>query len=118
MRTPRAEPRHALLLAFVAVAATVVLLGTEGKSSGKLPVPAPNAESWRGLVGSRPRVALGQRVIVVLKTPSLAQRVAAAGGHVSDTRERAWSTSVLSSQRLLISRLALQGVSIRPQYTF
>jgi subtilisin family serine protease len=118
MRTPRAEPRLALLLALVAAAATVVLLATEGKSSGQLPVPAPSAESWRGLVGSRPRVALGQRVIVVLKTPSLAQRVAAAGGIVGTRRERSWTSATLSAQKLLVSRLALQGVSVHPDFSF
>ena len=56
--------------------------------------PPTSAAGWRGLVGSRPRVALGQRVIVVLKTPSLAQRVAAAGGIVGTRRERAWTNSV------------------------
>ena len=79
MRSPRAEPRHALLLAAVAVIATTVLLATGGKGAGQAPAPATSAAGWRGLVGSRPRVALGERVIVVLKTPSLAQRVAAAG---------------------------------------
>ncbi|MEP6811519.1 MAG: hypothetical protein ABI990_00875, partial [Actinomycetota bacterium] len=96
MRTPRAEPRHALLLALVAATATVVLLATEGKSAGQ-PAPLPtSAAGWRGLVGSRPRVALGQRVIVVLKTPSLAQRVAHAGGIVGTRRERIWTSSTLA----------------------
>jgi len=108
MRTPRAEPRHALLLALVAVAATAVLLATSGQGAGQGAQPPTSAAGWRGLVGSRPRVALGQRVIVVLKTPSLAQRVARAGGIVSTRRERAWTNVTLAAQRLLVSRLALQ----------
>jgi subtilisin family serine protease len=114
----RAEPRHALLLAFVAVAAIAVLLATGGQSKGESSTPATGAAGWRGLVGSRPRVALGNRVIVVLKTPSLAQRVAAAGGIVGTRKERAWTNIVLSAQKLLVSRLALRGVAIRPDYTF
>jgi len=110
MRTPRAEPRHALLLALVAAAATAVLLGTEGKSAGRTPLPPTGAEGWRGLVGSRPRVAIGQRVIVVLKTPSLAERVAAAGGTVGTRQERAWTDATLSAQKLLVTRLALRGL--------
>ena len=118
MRSPRAEPRHALLLAVVAVAATAVLLATGGKGAGQAaPLPTSPA-SWRGLVGSRPRVALGQRVIVVLRTRSLAQRVAAAGGIVDTRRERAWTNSTLAAQKLLVSRLALQGVTIHPDYSF
>ncbi|HET8528124.1 MAG TPA: S8 family serine peptidase [Gaiellaceae bacterium] len=118
MRTRRAEPRHALVLALVAAAATAVLLATGGKSAGQAPAPLSDAAAWRGLVGSRPRVALGQRVIVVLRTPSLAQRVAAAGGIASTEQERAWTNATLSAQKLLISRLALQGVTLRPDFTF
>ena len=99
MRTPRAEPRHAVLLAVVAVAATAVVLSTGGRSAGQPVAPTTPASAWRGLVGSRPRVALGQRVIVILRTPSLAQRVAAAGGTVDTRRERAWTGAARSAHR-------------------
>jgi minor extracellular serine protease Vpr len=118
MRTPRAEPRHALLLALLAVAATAVLLATGGKSEGKAPAPPTGSSAWRGLVGSRPRVAPSQRVIVVLKTRSLAQRVQAAGGVVGTRQERIWTDTAVASQKLLVSRLALQGITIRPDYSF
>src|SRR5881394_3097498 len=118
MRTPRAEPRHAVLLALVAAAATAVVLSTGSGSAGQPATPITPASAWRGLVGSRPRVALGQRVIVVLRTPSLAQRVAAAGGIVGTRRERAWTGAARSAQRLLISRLALHGVIVHPDYSF
>ncbi len=118
MHTPRAEPRHALLLALLVVSATAVLLATGGKSAGQTATPPTAASGWRGLVGSRPRVAPGQRVIVVLKTPSLAQRVAAAGGVVGTRQERAWTGTALSAQKLLVSRLALSGVSVHPDYSF
>ena len=118
MHTPRAEPRQAVLLALLVISATAVLLATGGKSAGQLPAPLTSASAWRGLVGSRPRVAPGQRVIVVLKTPSLAQRVAAAGGVASTRQERAWTVTALSAQKLLVSRLALSGVSVQPDYSF
>ena len=118
MRTPRAEPRQALLLAVLVVTATAVLLATGGKSAGQLPAPVTQGSAWRGLVGSRPRVPPGQRYIVVLKTPSLAQRVAAAGGVVGTAKERAWTTTALAAQKLLVSRLALSGVSVHPDYSF
>jgi hypothetical protein len=82
MRTPRAELRYAALFAVLAAAATAALLATGGKSAEAPSLSSASAQSWRGLVGSRPRVALGQRVIVVLATPSLGERVAAAGGAV------------------------------------
>ena len=107
-----------MLLAAVAVIATTVLLATGGKGAGQASPPATSAAGWRGLVGSRPRVAIGERVIVVLKTPSLAQRVAAAGGIVETRRERAWTNAVLSAEKLLITRLALQGVTVHPDFSY
>jgi hypothetical protein len=102
----------------VAVAATATLLATSGRGSGQESAPATSALSWAGLVGSRPRVATGGRVIVLLRTPSLAQRVAAAGGTADAARERAWTGAALAAQKRLISRLAAQGATIRPDYSF
>ncbi|MFL5910581.1 MAG: S8 family serine peptidase [Gaiellaceae bacterium] len=118
MPTPRAEMRYAALFAALAAAATAALLVTGGKSAEAPSLSSASAQSWRGLVGSRPRVALGQRVIVVLKTPSLGRRVAAAGGEVDIEQEQAWTKVVLSAQRLLVSRLALQGVIVHPTLSF
>jgi hypothetical protein len=106
------------LFAVLAAAATAALLATGGKSAEAPSLSSPSAQSWQGLVGSRPRVALGQRVIVVLKTPSLGQRVAAAGGAVDIEQEQAWTKVVQSAQRLLVSRLALQGVIVHPALSF
>jgi subtilisin family serine protease len=107
-----------MLLAAVAVVATTVLLATGSRGAGQAPLPPTSVAGWRGLVGSRPRVALGERVIVVLKTPSLAERVAAAGGIVDTSRERAWTNNVLANEKLLVSRLALQGVSVHPDFSY
>ena len=57
-------------------------------------------------------------MIVVMKTASLADRIAAHEGVVSATREREWTSSVLAQQRLLRSRLQLQGVEIHPEFNF
>jgi len=57
-------------------------------------------------------------MLVVLETPSLADRVAAAGGHATDREERKWTRAALAQQRLLFSRLELQGVRVQPEYTF
>jgi subtilisin family serine protease len=120
MRTPRRADAHTGPLTLLALAATLVLVAVAGETESRASASAPGvtASSWRGLVGSRPRVATGQRVIVVLKSPSLADRVARAGGRATDRQERRWSESALSSQRLLISRLAIQGVAIHPEYTY
>ena len=118
MRTPRAEPRHAVLLALLTVAATAVLVLTNGGHTAPAPQASPAGAEWRGLVGSRPRVLLGEREIVVLKTPSLAERVAAAGGTVGTGQERGWTRSTLAAQKLLLSRLSLQGIHLRVDHSF
>jgi subtilisin family serine protease len=115
---PRAEPRRAFLLGMVAVAATATLLVTSGRGAGQAAAPATSATSWAGLVGPRPRVATGARVIVLLRTPSLAQRMAAAGGAVDAARERAWTSAALAAQARLIARLAAQGVALHADYSF
>jgi hypothetical protein len=108
-----------LPLTLLALAVALALVYARDRTNAAAPVAqVATASSWRGLVGSRPRVTVGQRVIVVLKSPSVATRVAAAGGRVTDVRERLWSQSALAAQQLLISRLAIQGVSIRAEYTY
>ena len=48
-------------------------------------------------------------MLVVLKAPSLADRVAAHGGVATDKQEQTWTSSLLAQQRLLRSRLASPG---------
>jgi minor extracellular serine protease Vpr len=101
----------ALLAAAVAVAA---VLGASGGQASK-PPPSARSVSWRGLVGgSRPQVALGQRMIVVLHAPSLADRVYAAGGHASDVDERRFTQAALEAQQRFLLRLATRGVFVKP----
>jgi subtilisin family serine protease len=77
------------------------------------------ASAWRGLVGTpRQQVAVGQRAIVVLKSPSLADRIAAAGGTATEAQQRQWTAAALAADNLLITRLAQAGVTIRPEHRF
>jgi subtilisin family serine protease len=113
----RREPRRTLLLAVVA-ALTALVVGAVGGERAAGVGTAPTVR-WQGLVGgARPRVTTGQRMIVVLRAPSLADRVAAAGGRVGDLQERAWTRTALNDQKVVIYRLGIQGVSVRPDYTF
>jgi subtilisin family serine protease len=115
-RRPR-DPIYALPLALLAAVTTLVLIAAGG---GGAEQPARVAGvSWKGLAGEqRPRIAVGQRMIVVLKAPSLADRVGAAGGLVTSEQERAWNRSALASQKLLISRLGVQGVVTQPEFSY
>jgi hypothetical protein len=114
-RPPR-EPFNALVLAALAVVATAVLIAAGGRSERLTQAGNP---SWQGLAGAqRPRVAVGQRVIVVLKSPSLADRVGRAGGLATSEEERQWTQSALSSQKLLVARLRVQGVVVQPEFSY
>src|SRR3954466_10622093 len=117
MRTrPPREPRNALVLAALAVVATAVLIAAGGHSSG---LTAQGETSWQGLAGARrPRVAVGQRVIVLLKAPALADRVGTAGGLATSEQERQWTQNALSAQKLLVARLRVQGVVVQPEFSY
>jgi subtilisin family serine protease len=114
-RRPR-EPFNALVLAALAVVATAVLIAAGGGSRPPAPVGDP---SWQGLAGAqRPRVAVGQRVIVVLKAPALADRVGNAGGLATSEDERRWTETALASQKLLVARLRVEGVVVQPEFSY
>ena len=114
MRTPL--PSSLGLLGLVAAAVAAFLLVGASGSGG---TPAEESGSWSGLLGgAQPDVSVGQRAIVVLKTPSLAQRVAAAGGIASTADERRWTAAAFASQQQLILRLAVRGVAFRPEYSY
>jgi hypothetical protein len=108
----------AVVLTGTAAAVLVVVLG--GSSSGLAQGHASiTASAWRGLVGApRPSVALGQRVIVLLNAPSLADRVRAAGGVASADAERRWTAGALASQQQFLADLANQGLIARPDLRF
>jgi subtilisin family serine protease len=114
-RPPR-EPVGALVLAALAVVITAVLIAAGGNDKKAVEDVTP---SWQGLAGSqRPRVAVGQRVIVLLKAPALADRVGNAGGLATSEDERRWTNTALSSQKLLIARLRLQGLVVQPEFSY
>jgi minor extracellular serine protease Vpr len=117
MPTPPREPFQAVPLAAIAVAVTLILIAAGGRGSHSNLTLGPT--SWAGLAGAqRPRVAVGQRVIVLLNAPSLADRLANAGGLATDEQERRWTQAALASQRLLISRLGAEGVIVQPEYMY
>jgi subtilisin family serine protease len=113
---PRKLAQFALLaIVALAAAAISVAAATGGHSEGGRAEPV----SWRGLVGGpRPEVPVGQRMIVVLRTPSLATRVAAAGGRATEADERRWHTAALAAQRQLIARLSIAGLRLRPEFSY
>jgi len=118
MRLRRREAPQLGVLGAIALAATLlsVAAGAGGASHARA---GATAAAWRGLVGTpRQQVAVGQRAIVVLNSPSLADRVAAAGGTATESQQRQWTAAGLAADNLLITRLAQEGVLIRPEHRF
>jgi subtilisin family serine protease len=118
MRLRRPEAPQLGVLGAVVLAATLLSVGAGagGTGQGGLRVAA---SAWRGLVGTpRHQVAVGQRVIVVLNSPSLADRVASVGGRATEAQERQWTAAALAADNLLITRLAQQGVKIHPEFRY
>jgi subtilisin family serine protease len=113
---PSREPINALVLAAFAVVITAVLIAAGGGGHSTQVEAEP---SWQGLAGSqRPRVAVGQRVIVLLKAPALADRVGRAGGLATSEQERQWTESALARQKLLVARLRVQGIVVQPEFSY
>jgi Subtilase family len=103
-----------------ALAAAAVITTTAGGGSSKTP-PEPHAVAaqWRGLVGDpRPQVAVGQRMLVVLAAPSLADMVTRHAGIADDASERRWTAAAYAAQQQFLASLASKGVRVRPEYRF
>jgi Subtilase family len=117
MRTPRADRRIVLLLV-AAVATGAALTASAGSGSGAKAWPAGGRGSWSGLLAARPSVVLPPRSIVVLRTPSLAERVRRAGGHATAAQEKRWTGEALAAQEALVARLAAAGIALKPELRF
>src|SRR6476619_5677459 len=113
----RALPRSTALLAAVAVVVAAALVATV-VARGREAAPRVPPVSWLGLVGGpRAPVPNGQRMIVVLHAPSVAQRLAHAR-LATEAQERSWSSQALAAQAQVLTTLAAQGVSVRPEFTY
>ena len=112
-RTPRFPSVLLLTAALLAVLAV-------GGSAGAPPRSQERAVAdWRGLVGAdRPRVALGQRAIVLLKAPSLADRLADAGGFGTELQMREWSAASASAQKQFLAKIAGKGLPLVPELSY
>ena len=114
LSTRAAQLALLVIVALVAPGVTVAVVTEVGQ-----PRTQASRASWRGLVGGpRPEVAVGQRMIVVLRTPSLADRVDAAGGRASEADQRRWQSAAQAAQQQLIARLGAAGLRLRPEFSY
>jgi subtilisin family serine protease len=124
MPTPRlSDARRAAPAAIILLAAMLLVVGfgVGGANERSL---ASQASGWSGLAGGTrlssdaQRAVLAQRMIVVLKTPSLAQRVAASGGFATQRQEHEWTRIAIASQKQLLAEMASHGIQIRADFSF
>ena len=113
----RGPDRRSLAAGLVVAAA---LLTAGGGQGAEQPVPSDGgAAAWRGFVdGERSAVAIGQRMIVVLEHPSLADRMAAAGGHATESVMRQWTAGALAAQKQIAGRLSQEGIQLVPDFVY
>ena len=112
MRVPR---RSAGLFAVTAL--TIVLAATV-VARGRDAAVKPEAVSWLGLVGEpRAPTLAGQRSIVMLHAPSVAQRLARVR-YATESQERSWTTQAFAAQQQVLTKLAALGVTVRPDYSY
>jgi subtilisin family serine protease len=114
-RRPRLA-RTAALGAVAAVATGIVLAGTVQGAGESAPRVA--ARAWHSVFPDRPKTAAGERMIVVLSSPSVAERVAAAGERPSAGQEREWVDDLTAMQSSLLAALRERGLDVQPVRTY
>ena len=57
-------------------------------------------------------------MIVVLKHPSLADRVAEAGGHGTESEMRHWTAAALAGQKQIAAKLSREGIRLVPDFVY
>src|ERR1700686_2731414 len=111
----RTRPKLALpVLAAIIVAAVVASRHSEIRHA----TTYTEATTWRGLVGeSHPQVTIGERRIVVLRTPSVAQRLAVAK-YATEAKEREWTAEAYAAQQQVLLNISTHGLGVRPDYSY
>lgn len=112
MRMPRSRRSAAL------VALGLVLLAFASVAARGDDRPALDGAAWQGVLGGRPPVSTAQRHVVLLRAPSVADRVRAAGGRASGQLQRAWHASAVRFQEQFLARLAASGIPIASEHRY
>jgi minor extracellular serine protease Vpr len=117
-RAPDRRRRVFRLAAALTVAVALLAAGGgQGADSGG--TVDGGAAGWRGFVdGERSAIAVGERMIVVLRYPSLADRLAEAGGVATESSMRAWTAAALAGQKQIAARLSREGIQLVPDFVY
>jgi minor extracellular serine protease Vpr len=112
----RSLPSRSPVLLLVGVLLALAV-GTVGRAQGQ-PAQAVDEAGWQGVLGVRAAVSTAQRYVVLLRPPSLAQRVRAAGGRASEAEMRAWFATAVAQQEQFLARLNAIGARVAPEYRY
>ena len=114
----RALRRFRLTVVGALTAAGVAVTLVATMSAGGSRAPAQGPASWRGLVGEpRTAVPTSGRMIVLLTTPSVAQRLAQVH-YATELQERAWAAQAFAAQQQVLTTLAAEGITVHPDYSY
>ena len=112
----RPELARAWVLAAVAgVAAFMLVSNVQG---ARQTVNGAAARAWHSIFGDRPQAEVASRTIVVLSSPSLADRMEAAGGNVGAAKQRQWVADIEAEQDAFLASLRERGVTIEREQIF
>ena len=120
MRTPqRPEALRTITLAALALVATALALAGTVEGAGDTAARTA-ARAWHGVFGDRPKPAPEpqQRVLVVLTSPSLADRMAAAEGEPTSEQQRGWNAEAEGAQQVLLAGMRERHVRIARDEVF
>ena len=112
----RTDRRRTVALAATLVAAVVAAVATGAALAGE--TPRDEAQAWRTAFDRRVQVPLGERMIVVLAAPSLADRVAETGRLPSAREQRRLVSRADALQRRLLATLRTRGIRIERAQVF
>ncbi|MEO8289854.1 MAG: S8 family serine peptidase [Gaiellaceae bacterium] len=113
----RPELARPTLLAVVGVAAAALILVGTVQGAGES-VAGAAGRAWQSIFGERPHADLGERMIVLLSSPPLADRIEAASSPPGRAEQRRWAADIEAEQQLLIGSLRERGIVIRRDETF
>jgi minor extracellular serine protease Vpr len=113
----RPELARTTSLAAVAAAATILLLAGTVQGAGES-VARVAARAWYSIFGERPAPTFGHRMIVVLSSPSVAERAAGLARKPTAAEQREWVADIEGTQQSVLAALRLRGADIHRELTF
>src|SRR5215212_10370231 len=112
----RPELARAWMLAAVAGVAVFALAGNV--TGAREPVTDAAARAWHSIFADHSQPELGSRMIVVLSSPSLADRIEAASGKPGAAKQRGWTADIEAEQEAFLASLRERGIAVEADETF